>query len=126
MGPSGPARFGPGFQPGSGRPRPQFQNTFSHVPAKMEPYHPATGLKQGPSVSRGLRGFENAEADRRPIRPWFVGDRKVGRVIRGELHEQAPTRVAFVQLSRGVKEPGSVPDRGRQPVLVAQLKPQRV
>ena len=52
----------------------------------------------------------------------FAGDRQVARIVTRDLNEQAVVRAALVELTRGVQEPGSVAERGRQPQMVPKAR----
>ena len=77
-------------------------------PCKWKRITAAARIDKGLPITENLRCLEDAEGERRVREPDLVGDRRVARIVRRELDEEAPSRVPLVELARRVEEARSI------------------
>lgn len=83
---------------------------------QMEPEYPPSALCEDVKVAAGLRGFDHAEAVA------TTRNGQIGPAFCRYLQEHTRVRAAFVGLTRGVQEPRTEAETGRDPFGVAQCE----
>ena len=89
-----------------------------YVAAEVHAQRAALAVGENLKVPASLRRFHHSES------VLLSGNRQVGRVVAGDLQEDAAVGPAFVSLPGGVQESRAEPEAGRDPFLISHHHPQ--